>query len=437
MKKVLIITYHWPPMGGGGVQRWLKMCKYLRDFGWEPVIFTVTDAEISLPDESLLQEIPDGIETIRVPIWEPFGVYKKLTGKKKDEKVQPGLLNEGEGKQWINDLALWVRGNVFIPDAKRFWIKPARKALDRYLREQKVDALVSTGPPHTTHMIALSARVKHKIPWLADFRDPWTFVDYYDKLKLSKYADRRHHALEREVINQADKTVTVTWSWAEEFNQRHFKKQVEVITNGYDPADFEEGEAVTLDQSFTLTHIGSMNADRNPKILWPVLRELCNEIPGFKQKLKIKLIGPVDSSILKAIEDFDLGGQLEHIKHLPHQEVIPHLQSSPVLLLPLNDTPNISGVVPGKLFEYMGAKRPILCIGKTDGDAARIINGANAGEVMGFNEQERLKKVLKEMYESFLRDELAVSSTDYRKYGRDKLAGQIAAALDSITAEAQ
>lgn len=432
-KKVLLITYHWPPMGGGGVQRWLKMSKYLRNYGWEPVIFTVSDAEISIYDESLVKEIPENIETIRVPIWEPFGAYKKITGKKKEEKVQPGLLNEGEGKEWINNLALWVRGNVFIPDAKRFWIKPATKALLKYLKQNHVDAIVSTGPPHTTHMIAWQAKRKTGIPWLADFRDPWTFVDYYDKLKLSRYADRMHHRLEQKVLNTADKTVTVTWSWADEFNSRNFDKKVEVITNGYDPADFDASQAVALNQTFTLTHIGSMNADRNPKVLWPVLKELVATNPEFATKLKIKLIGPVDSSIFKSIEENGLTNMLEHIKNLPHSEVIPHLQRSPVLLLPLNDTPNISGVVPGKLFEYMGAQRPILCIGKTDGDAARIIKGANAGELIDFNESEKLMQVIKKMFDNYERGTLEVKSSDYRKYGRDKLAGEIAMALDEIS----
>lgn len=433
MKKVLIITYHWPPMGGGGVQRWLKMSKYLRDYGWEPIIFTVTDAEISLPDESLLEEIPTAVETIRVPIWEPFALYKKFTGKKSDEKVQPGLLSEGEGKQWLNNIALWIRGNVFIPDAKRFWIKPARKALIQYLKENQVDAIVSTGPPHTTHMIALGAKQKTGIPWLADFRDPWTFIDYYDKLKLSPYADKKHHALERKVLNHADKTITVTWSWADEFNKRNFKREVEVITNGYDPADFETEHKPTLDSYFSITHIGSMNADRNPKAFWPVLKQLKESDPRFSEKLKIKLIGPVDRSIFQAIEKHDLSENLEHIKNLPHQEVIPHLQRSAMLLLPLNDTPNISGVVPGKLFEYMGAERPILCIGKTDGDAARILLEANAAEVIDFKDGAKMKTVLESAFDKFQDGLLEVKNSNYRKYGRDKLAGQICNVLNEIT----
>jgi glycosyltransferase involved in cell wall biosynthesis len=432
MKKVLIITYHWPPAGGGGVQRWLKMSKYLRDYDWEPVIFTVTNNEISSYDESLVSEIPKNVETIRVPAWEPFQLYKLITGKKADENVQPGFLDEGSGNKLIQKLAYWVRGNIFIPDAKRFWIKPARKALAKYLMQNSVDAIASTGPPHSTHLVAMDAKRKFNTPWLADFRDPWTFVDYYHKLRLSSYADRRHHKLEQEVINTADQSVTVTWSWANEFNKMHFQRQVGVITNGYDPADFTTGTS-ELDDNFTLTHVGSMNADRNPHALWPALKYLCDQNPNIASKLKIKLIGPVDHVVFQSVEKHLLGGKLEHIKNLPHNEVIPHLKKSAVLLLPLNDTPNIAGVVPGKLFEYLGAQRPILCIGKTDGDSARIINEVKGGVIHDFKDESGLKKTLNDYFDQFQTGNLNIQSTGFRGYGRDKLAGEICSVLDRIS----
>lgn len=431
MKKVLIITYHWPPMGGGGVQRWLKMSKYLRNYGWEPIIFTVSDAEISAYDESLVSEIPEGVETLRTPIWEPFGLYKKLTGKKKEEKVQPGFLDEGSGNKALISAAYWIRGNVFIPDAKRFWIRPASKALVRYLKENQVDAIVSTGPPHSTHMIALNAKLKTGTPWLADFRDPWTFVDYYDKLKLSGYADRRHHKLEKKVIETADQNVTVSWSWAKEFNKMGFSKKMEVVTNGFDPADFG-GAEVQLDVNFSITHVGSMNADRNPHSLWAALEQLLTDVPEVREYLQIKLIGPVDHSVFQSIEKHELQDFLVYIKGIPHQEVIDHLKSSQLLLLPLNDTPNIDGVVPGKLYEYIGAKRPILCIGKEDGDSARIIRETNAGEVFGFGKTQPVQSYLKSSFDAFKSNSLHVQSNQYTQYGRDVLAGQIVGYLNRI-----
>ena len=184
MKKVLIITYYWPPMGGAGVQRWLKMTKYLRDYGWEPIIFTTKNGEATVVDEEMLKEVPGGVETLQVPIWEPFDAYKKLTGKKKDQKLVQGMDQDGDGNALLQNLAVWIRGNLFIPDARKFWIAPASKYLKKYLDNNVVDAIISTGPPHTTHMIALNVVKKRDIPWLSDFRDPWSNIDFYHKLKF-------------------------------------------------------------------------------------------------------------------------------------------------------------------------------------------------------------------------------------------------------------
>ena len=238
MNKVLVISYYWPPMGGGGVQRWLKTIKYLRQYKWEPIVFTVNNSDISLYDDSLLYDVPDGIEVISSNIWEPFSLYRIFTGKK-DEKINPGFLSKKKGVSFLNNLSIWIRGNFFIPDAKMFWYNPAIKTISRYLQNNKVDAIVSTGPPHTTHLIALFIKKKFDIPWLADFRDPWTNIDFYDKLKLTKWADKRHRRLEMNVLLNANKLVTVSKSWAKDFFNICGRKP-DVITNGYDPADFNK-----------------------------------------------------------------------------------------------------------------------------------------------------------------------------------------------------
>lgn len=431
MKKVLVVTYHWPPMGGGGVQRWLKMVKYIREYGWEPIIFTAEDAEVSLSDPELLKELPENIETHKVPIWEPFDLYKKVIGKGKNEKIQPGLLDESGKNGWKNDLILWVRGNVFIPDAKMFWIKPSVKYLSTYLKENKVDAIVSSGPPHTTHMIANQVKKKFNIPWLADFRDPWTFVDYYDQLKISKWADRKHHKLEKQVLSNADKTVTVTWSWAKDFNKKKVN-EVGVVTNGYDPQDFVKATG-DVPNKFGITHIGSMNKDRNPNILWPVLQKLAKSVEGFKEVLEIRLIGPVDFQIFKSIEENGLNDYLHHTAYKGHKEVIGDLLDSALQLLPINNTANLMGVVPGKLFEYIGSRRPILCIGTKEGDAARIIEETNSGQVFDYNEEHELESYLRSAFEEFKNGTLKSTSSDYIRFSRKNLAGEIAKHLDKIS----
>lgn len=418
--KVLIITYYWPPMGGGGVQRWLKMTKYFRDFDVEPIIFTTKDAEISLYDESLLNEVPEGFEIHRVPIWEPFNLYRWFTGKKKNEKIQPGFLQESKSNSLLNKISIWIRGNVFIPDAKRFWIRPSVKYLNKYLKSNDVDLIVSTGPPHTTHLIALKISKKFDIPWIADFRDPWTNIDFYDKLLLSKWADNKHHQLELKVLKNADEIVTVSNSWAKDF-EKICGRKITVITNGYDEADFKNNE-LPLDKSFSITHAGSLNADRNPKIFWEALGELKAENHELFKDLKIYLYGPVDISALNDIKQYNLLQYVVKVNALPHKQIIEKLITSQILLLPLNNTPNIDGVIPGKLYEYLGAKRPILCIGKTTGDAAMIIKETNGGEAVDFNDRAKLKQVILNWYKLYASKELKVFSTNIEKYSRKALA---------------
>ena len=362
MKKVLIVSYYWPPMGGGGVQRWLKMTKYIKNFGWEPIIFTSSGADISLHDESLFDDVAKDIEVIKCNIWEPFRLYKRLTGNNA-EKINPGFLKQKKGNSFLDSFSVWIRGNFFIPDAKRFWHRPSVNSLSSYISKNHVDAIVSTGPPHTTHLIAYNISNKFRLPWLADFRDPWTNIDFYDQLKLTKWADRKHKKLEKKILLSADRVVTVSESWAQDF-KRISGVDVSVVTNGFDPADFHEVDNLSLDRSFTITHVGSLNKDRNPYIFWSVIKNLIKENKFFAQDIHIKLIGPIDITVKDELEKNHLTNVTTLIDVLPHKEAVIHLITSQVLLLPLNDVPNINGVIPGKMYEYFGAKRPILCIGK-------------------------------------------------------------------------
>tara|TARA_B100000902_G_scaffold72396_1_gene77709 strand:- start:24341 stop:25642 length:1302 start_codon:yes stop_codon:yes gene_type:complete len=429
-KKVLIITYYWPPMGGGGVQRWLKTTKYIRDFGWEPVIFTADNAEISIYDESLISDLPDKLEVIKSKIWEPFGLYKKLMGMK-DEKINPGFLQKSRRSSFLQYISIWIRGNFFIPDAKIFWLQPSVEKIEAYLKENKIDAIISTGPPHTTHLIANSIISKYNIPWIADFRDPWTNIDFYHKLKLTPFADRKHRSLEKTVLRNADKIVTVSKSWASDFKHIIDVDPI-VIHNGYDPSDFVNKEDLCLDEDFSITHIGSLNEDRNPYILWKVLAEMIRDNEDFSNNLKIQLIGPIDITVKEDLSNYGLMDNTVLIESLPHNQVIDYIIKSQILLLPLNNVPNIDGVIPGKMYEYIGAKRPILCIGKEDGDAAEIIKATQTGKVVSFSDESKLKNELISMYTSYKDSSLTLESQDYTKYSRKLLASKFANLLDII-----
>lgn len=424
MKKALIITYYWPPSGGAGVQRWLKMTKYFRDFGVEPRIYTAENPDMAMQDFSLVKEIPDDIQVITYPVWEPYGIYRKLLGKKKTESVNQGFISENKRSGLLEKFSIWVRGNFFIPDARKFWITPSIQFLRKYLAEHPVDIIISTGPPHSMHMIALGLKKYTGLPWVADFRDPWTHIDFYDQLQLTQWADRKHHAMEQQVLQHADSVVTVSRSWAEDF-EKLGRKNVQVITNGFDEADFPKQHA-ELYSGFVLHHIGSMNKDRNPHVLWKVLKELCQEDPDFKNALKIKLTGKNDYAVMQSIAENDLKNNLELVEYMPHAEIVKQVPMSTVLLLPLNDTPNVAGVIPGKLFEYLAANRPILCIGDVNGDAANIIAECKAGFTCDFKNAAEMKNVLLKLFEQYKNNTLHIAGVNAENYTRKKGAQQFA-----------
>ncbi len=374
MKRVLIITYYWPPNGGAGVQRWLKMAKYLPQNGWQPVVYTPENPEIITADPGLDREVPEMVEVIKRPIAEPYTWYKRITGRKADAKVHLGFLNEGKKKNWREDLAVWIRGNAFIPDARVWWVKPSIRFLSAYLREHPVDAIVSTGPPHSMHLIALG--LKRNFPqlrWIADWRDPWTNIDFYDQLKLTDWADRKHHRLERAVVTSADVNVAVGWTMAEELDAMG-SRRTEVITNGFDPDDVPS-PPVPVDTDYSLVHVGNMTASRDIPQLWPVLAEFCRTDAEFGRRFKLRFVGPVDHAVLASIEKAGLLGRVERLGSVDHAQAMREMQRARVLLLSVNDTANAKGVLTSKVFEYLAVGRPILAFGPKDGDVARVLDG--------------------------------------------------------------
>lgn len=401
MRRVLIITYYWPPSGGSGVQRWLKMSKYLPENGWQPVVYTAENAEYPVEDPSLQNDVAPETEVIRQPIVEPYDFYKKFLGIKKNEKVKAGFINEGKKKSgWKEKLSVWIRGNFFIPDARCWWVRPSVKFLSRYLKEHPVDAIVSTGPPHSMHLIAKALHKKMHIPWVADFRDPWTDIDFYHDLKLTRCADRRHHRLEHQVLTEATKVVTVGWDCAKGL-ENHGAENVHVITNGFDDVP-ENGitEQSQPDDVFTMSHIGIIGANRNPEKFWEAVGEL--DIPD----LKIRLIGQTDNSVIESIKKNNIGKFVEIIPYIPHNQVVEEQRKSHVLLLFVNNTPNAKGVLTGKLFEYLASGRPVLAVGPEDGDSAKIISETDSGIVIDFDDKEKMKSVIMDFYQKYKDNQL-------------------------------
>ena len=425
-KKVLIITYYWPPSGGAGVQRWLKFTKYLGNFNWQPIIYTVKNGEFPVIDLELEKEVPGNIEVIKQPIWEPYKFYKKFTGRKKDDKINTGFLSEGKKSKLFEGLSVWIRGNFFIPDARKFWIKPSIKYLSNYILKNKIDVIISSGPPHSCHLIALELKNKFSLKWIADFRDPWTNIDFYEKLKLSKYADKIHKSLESKVLTNADVILSVGRTLGEELKDLGAKR-LEVIENGYDAEDLKSTDKIDLDSKFTIAHIGSFSPSRNHPILWKALSELINENNNFANNFKLKLVGKVDVSVFEEIKKNKLNDYVIHIPYLSHKDVIKEQRKSHLLLLSVNNTPNALGIVTGKVFEYMASGRPTLLIGPKNGDVAKIIKECNAGIICEFDELNKLKETILSFYN---KEQSIVPNAE--KYSRLGLTEKLAKTLNNI-----
>lgn len=396
-KNILLISYYWPPSGGAGVQRWLKMTKYLAS-EFNIHVYTPENPEVPATDDALLKEVHPNIKVVRTNILEPYKILGLLSGKKQNHSNY--LPSTGKKTSFISKLMTWVRGNVFIPDPRMFWIRPSVSYLKKYIRSEKIDTIISTGPPHSMHVIALKLK-KHfpSIKWLADFRDPWTFIDFFDQLGMNERSRKKHFSLEKAVFNKADHVVTVSPSWAKTYYSL-YQRKVEVIYNGYDDADFIPPKNLEIDR-YTIRYFGFMNADRNPDILWEALQTLHVNNPEYKNKLKVEIYGKANTLIQYKIKEYQLENTVHFKEYIPHHEVTQLMCQSGVLLLILNNTPNEDGILPGKMYEYMGAKRPILCIGNCNGDGAKILEECNAGKTFHFtDEAENVTQFLKEKIET-------------------------------------
>ncbi|NDP20461.1 MAG: glycosyltransferase family 4 protein [Paludibacter sp.] len=430
MKKVLIVTYYWIPSGGAGVQRWVKFAKYLQNFGWEPIIFTPENPEFPSIDRSFEKDIPSDIQVIKTPIWEPYNLYRTVMGKK-GESINAGFISENKKSGWKDKLSIWIRGNFLIPDPRRFWIRSSVRFLNSYLIENPVDAIISTGPPHSMHLICLD--VKKQFPslaWIADFRDPWTNIDFYKDLNLTWISNKIHHKLEKKVISGADCVLVVSNGMLEEYKQLN-PKQIRVISNGFDDTDVKKS-GIKMDEKFSISHIGTLNAARNPLTVWKVLDELCKENDHFKDDLQIQLVGKVDFTVLDCIKTFNLQDNLLKIDYLSHSEAIEKQQSSQVLLLLINQSDNAKGILTGKFYEYLAANRPILGIGPADGDAAEVLNQTGSGIMVDFSDEQITKNTILEYYNRFKSNTLSIKPAAVNQFSRKSLTAELAKLLNSL-----
>lgn len=429
-KRVLIISYYWPPAGGIGVHRCLKFAKYLGDYGWQPIVYAPQNADYPFVDDSNYRHIPDSVIVIKGKIIEPFSLFKKLSGRKKSDDANPVYVRDRK-RSIVDKIGIWIRGNLFIPDARALWIKPSVRRLKKYLKENPVDAIITDGPPHTNTMIGCRLSESLGIPWLADFQDPWTQVDYYKMLMIGKRADRKHKRLEKHCLDIAQKVTIASPTWAIDIKEVG-AKNADPIFWGYDEDDFQVEKPI-LDKEFTILHAGQLGYDRFPKVFLEVLAEMKEEIPDFAKKLKIKFAGTVDFAIEETIEELGLSTNYKALGKISFPEAIKHTLQTQMLFLPLNIADNAKGRIPGKLFENLRANRPIICLGPEGSDVAKIIKKANAGQSFEYSDAKGIKIYITEIFNLYKSNNNTLQNKDIEQYNVKNQVRILSEYLNEIT----
>lgn len=424
MKKVLIITYYWPPAGGPGVQRWLKFVKYLPGFGIQPIVYIPENPTYPLLDEGLLNEVSPDVTILKNKIIEPYG-WASAFSKSSTKKISSGIIPHKRKQSFLQRIMLWIRGNLFIPDARVLWVKPSVSYLSKYIVENGIDTIITTGPPHSLHLIGLKIKEKHNLKWIADFRDPWTTIGYHKALKLSSFAAQKHRTLEKQVLTTAD-TILVTSPTTKQEFQALTTKPIAVITNGY---DVEAIPKQTLDEKFTIAHIGSFLSERNPRILWKAFSELIAENVDFETHFQLKLIGAVSREVLDAIEEFRLSGYVNNMGYVSHKDAVAEQRKSQVLLLVEIDSEETKCIIPGKLFEYLVSERPIIAVGPEEADFSSIIKTTNTGVFITYDDKDKLKDSILLYFNQYLQGNLKANAIGLQQYSRKNLTGQLAQLL--------
>lgn len=428
MRRVLVITYYWPPSGGSGVQRWVKFSKYLPSLGWQPVVYTPENPEMPSTDMTLFGDIPNEAEIIKTRINEVYGIYRRLTGGKKGGgEVNP--INS-QKKTWKQNLAMALRGNLFIPDPRVSWVGPSVRFLKKYLAEHPVDVIVTTGPPHSMHLIGLRLSRATGIPWIADFRDPWTRMFYFKHLHLGSWALRRHYSLEKQVLDGATRIIAVSPLVRDEF-MTMTDTPVDLITNGYDPEDFEQ--PLEPDGFFNITHTGLFAADGNPETLWQVLAEKCAEDAEFSRSMRIRLVGKTDTQITASIKAAGLGSNLVDLGYRDHNVAVREQMNASMLILPLRKEPEYRATLPGKLFEYLASLKPVLGIGQKDGAMAQVLSETKAGEIWDWDEKEGIRSFVDTCWMLYRTGSGWDRTENTEQYSRRSTAARLARLLDSLT----
>ncbi len=431
-KKVLIFTYYWPPAGGVAVQRFLKFSKFLPEFGWEPIIITVDNGSYPYLDESLVKEISPSLRVYRTKTFEPFEFYNLLRGKK-GKSLPVVSVSSHKNKSFFQTISEYVRANFFIPDARKGWVTYAVKQAEEILKNEKVDAIITTGPPHSAHLIGLQLKEKFGVKWLADFRDPWTGIFYNNFLPRTEVTKQKDKALETKVLQTADLVTVISPGMKKEFESR--AGEIEVISNGYDEEDFGKSEVRSpKSEEFVIRYVGNLMASQNLEVLWKCIAVLSTSDIGHRSSVNLEFIGRVDDAVKKSISENGLDSMVHYLDFVDHRKAIQLMQEASMLLFAIPDVKDNEVILTGKLFEYLASTTEMISFGPVPGNAAEILNATGRKKMIAYNDADETEKQLRVALNYFEQTKTVFKYNDnkHQIYSRRNQTSILARHLDTL-----
>ncbi len=425
MKKVLIFTYYWPPAGGVAVQRFLKFSKFLPEYGWEPIIVTVANGSYPYYDESLVKEVAPSLRVYRTKTFEPFEFYNLLRGKK--GKTMPVVsVGSHQKPSLFQRISEYIRANFFVPDARVGWAVYAVAQAAAILQKEKIDAIVTTGPPHSTHLIGLRLKQKYRLHWIADFRDPWTGIFYNQLLPRSSKTRAKDQALETQVLQNADCVTVISPGMKKEFEDR--AKKIEVILNGYDEDNFSLSRSQSTPATFTIRYVGNLMASQNVESLW-------RSLSTFKDRysFKLELIGRVDEVVKQTIALHGLSHLTTYIDFVSHREATGLMQTAHLLLFAIPQVKDNELILTGKLFEYLASCSQLISYGPTEGNAAAILVQTGRKPMLRFDDTAGTVAQLQDAFTAYQNtgNTFKYNPESHKAFSRRQQAGHLASLLQT------
>ena len=423
-KKVLIISYYWPPAGGPGVQRWMKFVKYLPEYNIKPILYIPENPNYPIYDYSLNDEVSEKLEIIKNPITEISNI---ISNSKSLNLIRSGNIPNPKEQSLFQRLLFFIRGNLFIPDMKILWKNKSIDFIENYLSKTKIDIVITTGPPHSLHLIGYELKKRLNIKWISDFRDPWVNLNYLNRFHLLPSVKRRHKKLRDKVLINSNSVIVTSEKLKKLYKE--IAPNIFKITNGYD----YEYSTVNIDSKFSISHIGSLYPERNPKYLWDIIDEICINNEEFRSNLQINFIGNTSEKIIKYLSNKTFKSCVKFFDYVDYKRAIEFMCSSQILLMVEVNDNDSSYAIPGKLFDYLNSKRPIIAIGPDRSEVNQILYDTNAGKFFNYNESINLKLHIENLYNQYEMGSISYDAKNISIYRRKNLTEELSKIINKVS----